>query len=81
VGEGLAGEAADAAVALAERADRRALTIASGVPVWWQAHQVGPQLGFHQDADARVEVPQEARDRPRDVVGQVGALHPRGELP
>ena len=43
-------------------------------------HQIGPQLGFHQDADAGVEMSQKTRDRPGEVVGQVSALHPGGEV-
>ena len=34
------------------------------------AHQVGPELGFHQDAERRAEVRDEPADRPREVVGQ-----------
>ena len=37
-------------------------------------HQVRPELGFHDDADGRPEMPQEASHGKRVVVGQVGAL-------
>ncbi len=35
--------------------------------------QIGPQLRFHQDAEPRAEVAQEARRTPRHIVGHVAA--------
>jgi hypothetical protein len=80
-GEGVAGQAADAPVAPGRALRQAGIDHGQrGIAVPAAFDQVWPQFGFHQDADARMEVAQETPDCPRHVVGQVDALHPRGEL-